>query len=108
MAQEAQEGDRPVGLRERKRRATRSAIERAAIALVDECGYEGVTVAQICDRANVSQGTFFNYFPTKDAAIVGIGVYELDPNTVHAAFDRLMPSSMYHATLSLFLDGVGS
>ena len=71
MAQEAQEGDRPVGLRERKRRATRSAIERAAITLVDECGYEGVTVAQICDRANVSQGTFFNYFPTMAASFVG-------------------------------------
>lgn len=108
MAHETTEGDRPVGLRERKRRATRAAIERAAITLVDECGYDGVTVAQICDRANVSQGTFFNYFPTKDAAIVGIGVYELDPKTVHAAFDRLMPSSMFHATLSLFIDVVGS
>lgn len=96
------------GLRARKRRATRAAIERAAIALVDELGYDNVTVAQISERADVSQGTFFNYFPTKDAAIVGIGVYELDPRTVHAAFDRLMPCSMFHATLTLFLEVVGS
>lgn len=96
------------GLRARKRRATRNAIERAAIALVDELGYDGVTVAQISERANVSQGTFFNYFPTKDAAIVGVGVYELDPSAVHAAFDRLMPCSMFHATLTLFLEVVRS
>ncbi len=61
------------GLRERKRRETRAAIERAAISLVDELGYDNVTVAMISDRAVVSQGTFFNYFPTKDAAIVGLG-----------------------------------
>ena len=61
------------GLRERKRRETRAAIERAAISLVDELGYDNVTVAMISERAVVSQGTFFNYFPTKDAAIVGLG-----------------------------------
>ena len=101
-------GEVPEGLRERKRRTTRAAIERAAIMLVDERGYDSVTVAQICSRADVSQGTFFNYFPTKDAAIVGIGTYDLDPSAVHAAYDRLMPASMFHATLTLFLQVVGS
>ncbi|MEI3230619.1 MAG: TetR family transcriptional regulator, partial [Gordonibacter pamelaeae] len=60
-------------MRERKRCETRAAIERAAISLVDELGYDNVTVAMISERAVVSQGTFFNYFPTKDAAIVGLG-----------------------------------
>lgn len=91
------------GLRERKRRETRAAIERAAISLVDELGYENVTVAMIADRAVVSQGTFFNYFPTKDAAIVGLGPLDLDPATVHAAYDRLAPASPYRSTLALFL-----
>lgn len=108
MAQRQTDDGRPLGLRERKRRATRAAIERAAITLVDERGYDAVTVADMCQRADVSQGTFFNYFPTKDAAIVGIGVYDLDPSEVHAAFDRLMPCSVYHATLALFLEVVGS
>ena len=108
MAQLQTDGGRTMGLRERKRRATRAAIERAAIALVGELGYDSVTVALICERADVSQGTFFNYFPTKDAAIVGIGVYDLDVASVHAAFDRLMPCSMFHATLSLFLEVVDS
>ena len=90
-------------LRERKRRETRAAIERSAITLVDELGYENVTVAMIAERAVVSQGTFFNYFPTKDAAIVGLGPLDLDPQAVHAAYDRLAPATPYHATLSLFL-----
>ena len=73
MEQRQADGGQSMGLRERKRRATRDAIERAAIALVSERGYDNVTVAQICELSSVSQGTFFNYFRTKDAAIVGIG-----------------------------------
>ena len=90
------------GLRERKRRETRAAIERAAISLVDELGYDNVTVAMISERAVVSQGTFFNYFPTKDAAIVGLGRVDLDAGVVHAAYDRI-EGTPYHATLTLFL-----
>ena len=90
------------GLRERKRRETRAAIERAAFSLVDELGYDNVTVAMISDRAVVSQGTFFNYFPTKDAAIVGLGLVNLDAEAVHAAYDRI-EGTPYHATLALFL-----
>lgn len=98
----------PLGLREKKRRQTRDAIERAAITLVDERGYDGVTVEFICNRADISQGTFFNYFPTKDAAIVGIGVLDLDAEAVHAALDATMPATFFHAVLTLFLDTVGS
>ena len=108
MAQRQSDDKQMAGLRERKRRATRAAIERAAISLVAERGYDNVTVAHISERADVSQGTFFNYFPTKDAAIVGIGTYELNEAEVHAALDRLMPCSMFHAVLSLFLEVVGS
>ena len=108
MEQRQADGGQSMGLRERKRRATRDAIERAAIALVSERGYDNVTVAQICELSSVSQGTFFNYFRTKDAAIVGIGEYDLDADSVRAAFDRLMPCSMLHATLTLFLEVAGS
>ena len=59
------------GRRERKRRDTDDAISRAAIELALEFGYEAVTVEQICERADVSRSTFFNYFPSKDAAIIG-------------------------------------
>lgn len=51
--------------------ATAAAIEGAALDLALERGYEGVTVDMICQKAGVSQRTFFNHFPTKDDALLG-------------------------------------
>ena len=59
------------GLRERKRAATREAIERAALSLALEHGYEHVTVDMICGASMVSQRTFFNYFGSKEGVILG-------------------------------------
>ena len=101
---DSKKADQSLGLRERKRRQTRDAIERAAIELVGEFGYGEVTVDAICARVGISQGTFFNYFPTKDAAIVGIGTFDLEDEAVFAALDRYMPATLFHAVLSLFLD----
>lgn len=60
-----------IGLRERKRLATQKAIEEAAVSVTLERGHEGATVDAICKAANVSLRTFFNYFPSKDSAILG-------------------------------------
>lgn len=61
------------GLRERKRRATRRLVEDAATSMVLDRGYDEVTVEDICAAAEISRRTFFNYFPSKDAAIFGGG-----------------------------------
>ncbi|GGE87408.1 TetR/AcrR family transcriptional regulator [Mycetocola zhadangensis] len=61
----------PVGLRARKRAATRSAIEQTAIRLVREHGYDHVTIEMVCDESQVSQRTFFNYFGSKEGVILG-------------------------------------
>jgi AcrR family transcriptional regulator len=54
------------GLRERKKQLTRQAILDASERLFEEHGYDGVTVAQIADAANVSVKTLFTYFDSKE------------------------------------------
>ena len=60
------------GLRERKKAETHQALAKAALDLADRLGPDGVTVEAIADAAGVSPRTFFNYFSSKEDAIVGI------------------------------------
>jgi AcrR family transcriptional regulator len=71
-----------VGLRERKKQQTRNAIHEAALRLIDEQGLEATTIEQICQDADVSTRTFFNYFPTKAAAALELAGTTIDPEVV--------------------------
>jgi len=68
----------PNGLRERKKRETRRALNLAALDLVQEKGFAAVTTEEIAARAGVSARTFFNYFPSKEAAVIGTTAEELE------------------------------
>ena len=59
-----------TGLRERKKAKTRAAIQEAALRLFDRHGYDATTVDQIAELAEVSQSTFFRYFPTKEDVVL--------------------------------------
>lgn len=59
------------GLRARKREATRSAITTAARLATAQKGLNGFTIEQLCEEVGISRRTFFNYFPSKEDAIVG-------------------------------------
>ncbi|MDQ0374279.1 TetR/AcrR family transcriptional regulator [Cellulomonas humilata] len=67
-----------LGLRERKKRARREALIDATHRLVAEHGLDAVTVEAICEEAGVSARTFFNYFETKDDAVLGHTPWPLD------------------------------
>ena len=62
--------DEAPGRRERKKLATRQSLHRAATELVEERGLANVTVEAITERADVAVRTFFNYFPSKEEAVL--------------------------------------
>ncbi|GEL94381.1 TetR/AcrR family transcriptional regulator [Cellulomonas composti] len=70
------------GLRERKKRARRAALIDATHTLVARDGLDAVTVEAICEAAGVSTRTFFNYFESKDDAVLGHGPWPLSPQVV--------------------------
>lgn len=61
--------DLELSRRERKKDETRQRIFREAIRLFRERGFEATTVDEITERADVARGTFFNYFPKKEAVL---------------------------------------
>ena len=69
------------GLRERKKAKTREAIQSHALDLFRRQGYDATTVDQIIDAADVSESTFYRYFPTKAAVALDDGY---DPLLVEA------------------------
>ena len=69
-----------VPLRDRRR----AAVERVALDLALEHGYDAVTVEMICDAALVSPSTFFNYFGSKDRAVLGPEPAPLDRDRLAA------------------------
>ena len=56
--------------RERKKKETREKIFSNAIQLFRLQGFTATSVEQITQHADVGKGTFYNYFPTKEAVIL--------------------------------------
>jgi AcrR family transcriptional regulator len=81
----ARAGEPRASLRERKKLATRRSLRRVALDLVAEHGFANVTVEHIAEAADVSPRTFFNYFPSKEAAVIGA-----DPDRVTTLRDRVV------------------
>jgi AcrR family transcriptional regulator len=59
-----------MDLRQKRRIETTRFIHDAAVRLARDKGVEAVTIEAICEAAGVSQRTFFNYFPFKEAVFI--------------------------------------
>lgn len=94
------------GLRARKKRATVSAIEMASLTLALEHGYDGFTVEQVCERADVSRRTFFNYFPTRDSPLLGHPILVEPSEDITALLDA-HSDDLTRGTYMVFLHTLG-
>ena len=71
------------GLRERKKLRTKAAIQKEALRLFLDKGFEETTIEDIAEAVEISPSTFFNYFPSKEEVVFQD---ELDP-LILQAFD---------------------
>jgi AcrR family transcriptional regulator len=56
-------------LRERKKAAAESALQKAALDLFEQKGYDATTIEEIVAEADVSRRTFFRYFGSKEEVV---------------------------------------
>lgn len=61
-----------INLRDRRRLQTAREIQLAALRLSLRHGYACVTTDSIAAEAGISTRTFFNYYPNKQAAVLGM------------------------------------
>lgn len=96
-----------IGLRERKRIETRSELEAATIALVIRDGLDGTTIEAISERANVSPRTFFNYFDSKEDALLGIREIEITDDIVNDHLSNYRCNDTVTRIVSLMVQLIG-
>lgn len=91
-----------VPLRERNRLDTWALIHDKASALALEEGLTKTTVEAIADAAGISKRTFFNYFATKEDAIMGTQPPTLSDEAV-AAFRADGEDDLFGRTVRLMI-----
>jgi AcrR family transcriptional regulator len=75
--------NRTVGRRERRRIETRERLFRTALKLFAKRGFFETTTEDITEAADVGQGTFFNYFPSKQHVLMAL--FEMQVGKIMAA-----------------------
>lgn len=89
-------------LRERSKVKRRRAIQRAALKLFAERGYDGATIADIADLAEVAPRTITMYFPTK--LDIAMSYAQETASDMTAAFYR-NPDLSFIQVLDIWLQG---
>jgi len=96
-------GQPEQGLRERKKRQTRTTLVDVAAELCLRQGYDRTTVEQIAAAADVSPRTFSRYFPTKESVVAAIAD-EIDESVAQALAAQPLDIDEYEALLRAHLE----
>ncbi|MEV6657258.1 TetR family transcriptional regulator [Nocardia fluminea] len=91
-------------IRQRTRRVVTSELLDRAQDLFAEYGYEAVTIDQIAASAGMSKRTFFRYFASKDALV--LGKYDRQGQQFAAAIAARPPDEPVWVSLRRMFDGV--
>lgn len=51
---------------------SKAALREALISLMEERGFDSVTVNDLCQRAGLNRGTFYNHFHDKESLLLGL------------------------------------
>src|SRR5207245_1028624 len=94
----------PAARREQRRLATADRLYRAALSLFQDRGFEATRVEDIAQAAGVAKGTFFNYFPTKDAVLGHLGERQMHGLTAAIAGEPTYPEWPASRQLMFLLD----
>jgi len=94
--------DTELSRRERKKDETRQRIFREAIRLFRERGFEDTTVDEITERADVARGTFFNYFPKKEAVLAYLSEQRLEDAEAGASEILAGPQSAREKLIAIY------
>lgn len=86
-----------LGRRERKKEETKQRIFLAAVKLFNDKGFDSTTVDEIAEAADVSKGTFFNYFPRKEALVEYLAEENLEVAEAAAAAPQASASEKIRA-----------
>ena len=90
--------------RERKKQETRDRILSVAHEMLIAKGFEGTTLEQVAEEADVSKATFYNYFQNKDALLRAIAEIEIAAVGEQMAGEPGLPKSplaMIHRSLEV-------
>jgi AcrR family transcriptional regulator len=91
------------------RRVQSEAVRREQILtsmrqLIGEQGYDRTTTAQIARRAGISEGTIYNYFPSKGMILRALAE-QAQRMTMERAFSRAVPGLQGGALIRAMLEG---
>ena len=76
--------------RERRRAETTRTLVSLARRATASAGLNGFTIEELCEQAGISRRTFFNYFASKEDAVLGIPLH-VDDDEANALFVGMRP-----------------